>query len=287
MRPSRILVLYKKSAFEYYQSMPPEMRPDCARDRRFRETHDRHYQSLEMIETLLRQRGLDYQTAARGETEDYNVFDFVITVGGDGTLLEGARYVEEQLILGVNSDPHWSVGRLCAATAETFSSQLDAILSDHFQPGFLNRMEADFERSGQQVYFINDVLIAHENPASMSRYSLTIDRESEEQRSSGVWISTAAGSTGAVHSAGAPVLNLESDKILYMPRELYQGWTHAPYRLLGGILDPETMVGLESLMNRGMVFVDGCHLRISFSAPERIKIRRAATPLRLAVLPES
>lgn len=287
MRPSKILILHKKSAFEYYQAMEPEIRPDCARDRRFRETHDRHYQSLAIIERLLQKNGLDYATAARGEITDYSLFDFVITVGGDGTLLEGARYVEEQLILGVNSDPLWSVGRLCAATIDTFSVHLEAILSDHFQSGRLNRMTVYFERSAQQVYFINDVLIAHENPASMSRYCLTVGKETEEQRSSGVWISTAAGSTGAVHSAGAPVLDLQSDKILYMPRELYQGWTHAPYSLLGGVLEADTVLELESLMTRGMVFVDGCHLRIAFSAPERIRIDRAATPLRLAILPES
>jgi len=287
MRPSKILVLHKKSAFEYYQAMPSGMRPDCARDQRFRETHDRHYQSLETIEQLLQENGLDYCKAARGEITDYSLFDFVITVGGDGTLLEGARYVEEQLILGVNSDPLWSVGRLCAATTDTFPVLLNAIMSDHFQSGRLNRMTVRFERSAQQVYFINDLLIAHENPASMSRYCLTVGKKAEEQRSSGIWISTAAGSTGAVHSAGAPVLDLQSDKILYMPRELYQGWTHAPYSLLGGVLEPDTVLELESLMTRGMVFVDGCHLRMAFSAPERIRIDRATTPLRLAILPES
>ena len=53
---------------------------------------------------------------------------------------------------------------------------------------------------------LNDILICHHNPGAMSRYYLTVGRVREEQRSSGVWIATAAGSSGGLHSAGGKVL---------------------------------------------------------------------------------
>ncbi len=284
MRPQRILVLYKMSTYQYYQDRSECDRPDDCEVDRFQKTHDAHYRSLESIEQALVSRSLDYDKVERGQLKDYGNYDLIITVGGDGTFLEAARYTDEQLILGINSDPNWSVGRLCLARKETIGDYLDAMLSENFQHGSLNRMKISFEKACNVTYFINDILISHLNPASLSRYVLKINDSEEEQRSSGVWFSTASGSTGAVHSAGGPVLDIKSDNIVYMPRELYRGWTKKEYAFMGEVLSSGSRVEVSSLMAEGMVFVDGSHQRISFPAPERLLISRAENPLRLVVL---
>lgn len=282
MCPRNILLLYKMSAFQYYQDVPDDCRPDFHKVNRFRETHEVHYETLTHIENVLKDRNLTYQKVERGRIDDYSEFDLIITVGGDGTFLEGARYIQDQLILGVNSDPKWSVGRLCLATRETFQDFLDGILSDEFETLLLNRMKADFKKSGQMIYFLNDILVAHANPASLSRYILSVDGQCEEQRGSGIWFSTAAGSTGAIHSAGGSILDLASGDFQYMPRELYRGWDHEDYQFLGGVFSGEVDVKVISLMAEGMVFVDGSHQRISFIVSEEVVISRAEAPLRLA-----
>jgi len=68
----------------------------------------------------------------------------------------------------------------------------------------------------------------------MSRYYLQVGKLLEEQRSSGVWIATAAGSTGGLRSAGGKVLPKEDKKFQYKPRELYYG-KKTCYHLKGGI----------------------------------------------------
>ena len=44
-----------------------------------------------------------------------NDYDYVITLGGDGTFLTTAHYIRDQniKILGINSDPCSSLGYLC------------------------------------------------------------------------------------------------------------------------------------------------------------------------------
>ncbi len=284
MQPKKILLLYKISTFQYYQKFPKECRPDYSEMDRFKETHHTHLETVAMIESLLSDHGLCYEKVARGGIEDYSEFDLIITVGGDGTFLEGARYSSGQPILGVNSDPNWSVGRLCLANPKTFDYFLKAFLSDGHVLRKVNRMKVSFKKSGIVKMFVNDILAAHTNPASMSRYVLDINGECEEQRGSGIWFSTAAGSTGAICSAGGAMIDLESSDYQYVPRELYKGWRRVPYRFQGGILSQTDQASLTSLMMEGVVFIDGSHQRIPFDASERLTISRAETPLFLVAM---
>src|SRR5262245_22878512 len=54
--------------------------------------------------------------------------DLVVSVGGDGTLLHASHYVRDGMVIGVNSAPGDSVGRLCTANRENFQERLAAIL---------------------------------------------------------------------------------------------------------------------------------------------------------------
>lgn len=281
MAMKSILLLYKSSTFEYCRRLPRKGRPDPEIMRRFEETHAAHYRSLGLIEQALKSAGLRYKKIMRGKIRDYRAFDMVITVGGDGTFLEAARYSRRQTLLGINSDPKWSVGRLCAVTADTFPDRLQEILSGTRQPVELNRLCILTNGMAGVIHFLNDVLIAHANPASQSRYILQINGTEEEQRGSGIWISSASGSTGAILSSGGKAQAPGSRDIQYRPRELYRGWTNEAYRFCGGILPPETKISLTSLMAEGMIFIDGSHLRIPFRVSETAEIRQSEYPLRV------
>ncbi len=280
MKPKNALVLYKTSMYNYYKNqVPPSERPPQFEIERFRETHERHYQCVNAVVDNLKDRGIRLLKSERGKLRDYSSFDLIVTVGGDGTFLEGARYTRQQLIFGVNSDPAWSVGKLCGANAQTFSTFFDHILNDEHDVQYLNRLVLTAPKLEYEVHFFNDILVAHLNPAGLSRYVLEIDGRAEEQRGSGLWISTAAGSTGAIFSAGGQAMNPESDAFQYLPRELYRAWNHNDYVLTGGILPASSVIRMTSLMEAGMIFVEGSHEKILFPAHSEIYVRRSPYPL--------
>ena len=80
------------------------------------------------------------------------------------------------------------------------------------------------EIDGVPVYsrVLNDVLFSHPIPAATTRYAIRRDGRAEEQRSSGVWIATAAGSTAAIHSAGGKILPITSQRLQFVVREPYE-----------------------------------------------------------------
>jgi NAD+ kinase len=234
---------------------------------------------LEFIEAALKFRKINYKRACRGQKLNYNHFDFIITVGGDGTFLEASRHIKDQMILGVNSDPSWSVGRFCVVNSKNFETILDLILKEKAKVKLFQRMELSFNNKQHIWNVLNDCLFCHTNPAAMSRYRLTFGRIKEDQRSSGVWVATAAGSTGAIHSAGASVLNPNSNNFQYKPRELYKGLKTA-YRLKGGLVRPGQSLRITSLIREGIVYIDGSHVSTPFTFGETAKLTLSTHPLR-------
>lgn len=247
---------------------------------RFRRTHDNHFWSLSYVETVLKMRKCKFTKACRGSSINYNRYDLIITLGGDGTFLEAARHVENQIVLGVNSDPAWSVGRFCWAHPKNFEKLLDKILAGHWRIKKFNRLRLSFSDGTNPMNVLNDILVCHENPAAMSRYYITIGKIKEEQRSSGIWISTAAGSSGGIHSAGGKVLPQEAQTFQYKPRELYKG-QHVHYVLKGAVLKPFQKITLTSLMREGVVFVDGSHVCLPFSFAAEIQVTHSPNPLNI------
>ncbi len=205
MNIKRIIILYKRSAYAIYFQHPGSSfrrkgNIGAAEIKRFRKMHEIHYASLNAVEEAIKEKGISCKRVCRGRRFDIGPHDFMVTVGGDGTFLEAARSIKNQIILGVNSDPSWSVGRFCFANAQTFPSILEALLKGRQNVRQFPRL--DLRVAGKRFNVLNDVLFSHRNPPAMSRYSLTVDDIQEEQKSSGDWISTAAGSSGAIKSAG-------------------------------------------------------------------------------------
>jgi len=113
----------------------------------------------------------------------------------------------------------------------------------------------------------------------VSRYYLKIGNLREEQRDSGLWISTAAGSSGAIRSAGGKLFKNEEKKMQYMPRELYYGFNKT-YRHKGGVLHAGQRVAITSLMRSGMIYIDGTHYELKFPFNHTLNVAFSPNPLR-------
>lgn len=67
-------------------------------------------------------------------------------------------------------------------------------------------------------------------------------------------------------------MRIDSTDIQYKPRELYRGRTGASQHLSGGIVSAPEKILIESMMPRGVIFVDGSHVRIPFTYGYRVEI---------------
>lgn len=250
--------------------------------RRFQQARLAHGTSLQRVLTILRKEGIPFDVVRRVGRRKLSPYDLVISVGGDGTFLEAARGVRKQKILGVNSNPARSAGSFCAATAVTFGRILRRVLRSRDETRLLNRIQ--IVRNGRPIdlRILNDLLVTHRRPAAMSRYGLQIGPRREEQRSSGLWIATAAGSTGAIRSAGGRALPRTAPDLQYRPRELYAA-DRKKFRLMGGVIRAGIPIRVCSLMTEGMVCVDGEHVTLPFPYGGWIEIRPSPDPLRVVV----
>ena len=288
MKLGNVLILYKKSAYKIYfleknsSWFDAQVRFPRYEIKKFERAHNVHYATLALVEEILYGHGIHYQKYTRGRKLNYDEFDSVITVGGDGTFLEAARGLKRQFILGVNSDPSHSIGRFCTANAKTFKNIIEMVIEGKCEIKCLPRIRLTLSHAQKniEVNILNDVLICHENPAAMSRYALKIDDITEEQRSSGLWIATAAGSSGAMRSAGGSLISPLRKEIQYRPRELYQS-PHRQYRLTGRVLNLKRPMVITSLMRSGVIFVDGAHVKFPFPFGRKARIFHSPEPVRM------
>lgn len=291
MKIRKVLLVSKQSAYTFYflnndVTGGREITRVIHEDRkRFEEAHQLHYATLEHVKTVLNQYQIPFQVTYRGRQVDYQNFDFVITVGGDGTFLEAARHLDQQIILGVNSAPSYSVGRFCAADQSNFENLLARILDGQAAIHRFQRLEVEIDAKTYPVRALNDLLICHRNPAFLCRYYLKVGNLAEEQRSSGLWISTPAGSSGALRSSGGSPMNIFDKKFQYRPRELYHQKTR-PGQLIGGVLSARQTLQCVSLMRNGMIYLDGAHHHVSFGYGASARVRLSSEPVRTIGIPE-
>lgn len=204
---------------------------------------------------------------------------FVVSVGGDGTLLAASHWVTGAALLGVNSAPRSSVGYLTLARRATVARILARIERGALLPQPVARLEV--ELAGQLLPpALNDVLVAHERPAATSRYRLRLGRRSEEHRDSGLWIATPAGSTAGIRSAGGKALPLTAHRLQFRAREVYQV-RGRPAALESGFVAPGENLVVESAMESGWLFPDGARMAVRFPFGARAVFRVAEQPLLL------
>jgi NAD+ kinase len=206
----------------------------------------------------------------------------VISVGGDGTLLTTSHWVNGGLLLGINSAPRSSVGYLTLARRSTLTRVLARIAKGALLPQAISRLEValDEEMEGRILPpALNDVLVAHEQPAATSRYRLHLGRKAEDHRSSGLWISTAPGSTAGIRSAGGEVMPLGARRLQFRARELFR--VRSRGALAAGFVEPGQQLVVESAMASGWLFIDGSRLSARFPFGARATFRLAEKPLLL------
>lgn len=201
--------------------------------------------------------------------------DLVIAVGGDGTTLAVARYLEQTPLLSLKLKDN-SVGYLCSSDMASVSGKVFRLFEGGASVAVRQRMalEMDGQIVGEPAY--NDILIANACPARATRYVLMGDGMREKHCSSGIWLATASGSHAAARSAGATPLADDDMRFLFRVREL--GYADVPDPTIGWTFDAQHAPTILAVDHHLVAYGDGdlWHVPIPCGASVRV---RAAAPL--------
>lgn len=226
-----------------------------------------------------------YEIAGQGEAlEEPDTLDLLLTLGGDGTLLRGARYLGDLdiPILGVNLG---RLGFLTSCGGGEFQVALQRWARGEFTAE--QRMALDVHAFGVDGEArgawrcLNDVVLHKGGFARVVRFGVHVDGEPIGAfGADGVVISTPTGSTGYSLSAGGPVVVPTVESIIVTPV--------SPHTLAMRPLvlppDVEVAVRAEDGPEGLLVTVDG-QVGTTFKAGEHLRIRRAAIPVRIVRFP--
>lgn len=241
-----------------------------------------HEQTLALVRKVIGAHRVNEWKVERLQAQDATGKDLVITVGGDGTVLTANSLDADIPLLTVNSDPAGSIGMFTRCTADNFAALFDAWLAGKAVEEIIPRLQVRID-NGVPWRVLNECLFGAANPAAMTRYVLTDGERRESQRSSGVWVATAAGSTAAIRSAGVEPVDAHQAALLYKVREPFTG--RGPMDLLEGRQLPPVGLKLMPAMPGVSLFIDGPHFHRTVPPGSIAEFSVSPNPLRLLRLP--
>lgn len=237
------------------------------------EAEDRAYQDA--IQRLLRELDLGFPIRSVDRTFLPN-FDFgrclaVVVIGQDGLVANAAKYVGDLPVIGVNPDPSRNDGILLPFEVRTARSAVRRAIDGKARTRDVTLAEVN-TNDGQRMLAFNDFFIGCRTHVS-ARYTLEAGGSMESQSSSGVLVSTGAGSTGWLSSlfnmtdgisrifGGQELPRLKLDwedrRLIWAVREPFRS-RHSGADLVAGELhgDQELVIGSQMPMD-GVIFSDG------------------------------
>ena len=274
-----ILVVHKRSSWS--QRTDKEQRLLDIGDStvaRMVDAHEAHEACIEATVEYLEKRGCAFNLTHEVSEELVQTAELVVTLDGDGTLLHVSHFVGSTPVLPINSAPEHSVGYFCSKMSNL--DLLDQAACKELPVSRVARMSVSVGDDVVTTRALNDALFCHTNPAMMTRYFLESDKAAEEQMSSGVWVSTAAGSTAAIRSAGGFTMPHDSMNIQFLVREPYQP-SGRRLQNIHGFVKPGEAIAIKSKIEEGCVWVDGSHVTHFVTRGETLRVQSSPEPLNL------
>jgi NAD kinase len=202
--------------------------------------------------------------------------DIVLTVGPDGLVVNTAKYLDGQPLVAINPDPRRIDGVLLPFTVGQAVAAVRAVMRGRFRTRELRMAQAALP-DGQTLLAVNDLFIGAKSHVS-ARYRVHYQGQDENQSSSGVIVSTGAGSTGwyrsvltgsvgvveslAPHLGVGPLrdryrFDATADELRFCVREPFVSRTSSA-TIVTGRLGPGDVLEITSQMPQsGVIFSDG------------------------------
>ena len=210
--------------------------------------------------------------------------DMVVVLGGDGTMLNAARLVEERgvPILGINMG---GLGFLTQVGADQLYKTLERVFAREYSLEERLMLRARLERRGKRVTdasVLNDVVVTKGELSRMIAMTIAIDGQFVTSlRGDGLILSTPTGSTAYSMSAGGPIVSPSVSALVITPICPHT-LTHRP------LLVPSTArleITLTSHDKGAMVTFDG-QVGVAMKEGDTVTITPSRHKTRLIRLPE-
>lgn len=224
--------------------------------------------------------------------------DLVVAVGQDGLVANVGKYVGAQPVVPINPDPARFDGILLPFQPAQARTAVTRVLEGKATIRGVTLAEVTLG-DGQRLLAFNDLFIGARTHVS-ARYALKAGGKRETQSSSGVLISTGAGSTGWLSSvfnmaagiaafgggeAPTPMrLGWDDPRLVYVVREPYASKSSGA-TLVAGVIGRRETIEIESQMPAdGVIFSDGVEAdALAFNSGAIAKIRAAEQRTQLVV----
>ena len=239
----------------------------------YQAAHDAYHRSLaqvkESVPATARVRVIDRDFLP---TVLFGPDDVIVVVGRDGLVVNAAKYLDGQPLVGVNPDPARIDGVLLPFRADQAAAALAAVWAGRYATDKLTMAKASLN-TGQTLYAVNDLFVGRRGHAS-ARYTLAAGDAEEEQSSSGVIVGTGAGSTGWLRAvqagaagwvgsaAGKPLLtdyafDRTDRRLRFAVREPFPSKTSAAGLVTGWLTAGDELVVTSQMPQGGVIFGDG------------------------------
>ena len=211
--------------------------------------------------------------------------DLIIGIGQDGLIANIAKYVKGQPIIGLNPNPDVYDGVLLPYNSIQ-EKQFTRMLNGDFNSASVTMAKASFS-DGQELLAFNDFFIGPKSHTS-ARYVIHYGDQIEKQSSSGVIVSTGAGSTGWMSSVANMVtgvgngyfdlsLTPESEELMFAVREPFISKMSSAEICTGIINSNQKLVIESNMVDNGLVFSDGIESDfITFNFGTSVEIYKAS-----------
>ena len=146
--------------------------------------------------------------------------NFMVAIGGDGTLLQAARLVvgREVPLLGINRG---RLGFLTDVLPRDVGATIEAMLDGRCAADRRRLLEGRLHRSGSapaRLLALNDVVLLRREAGHMLDFETLVDeRFLNSDRGDGIVVATATGSTAYALSCGGPIVDPRLDVLVMAP----------------------------------------------------------------------
>ena len=235
--------------------------------------NDTFYKSLSEIQETI-SKHLKYKVINRSFLPTY-IFtekDLIVVIGQDGLVANTAKYVDGLPLIGVNPDSERYDGILLKHTPNELGLVIKNVLKGDFKTKQVTMAKAQLS-DGQTLLAFNDFYIGADSHVS-SRYDIEFKGKKERQSSSGIIVSTGAGSTGWLSSIYNMANNInrhqtnkekrqqslmrwEDEKLVFVVREPFLSKVTQTDIGFGFITKKQTLKIESNMPTKGVIFSDG------------------------------
>ncbi|MBR1536936.1 MAG: NAD(+)/NADH kinase [Treponema sp.] len=237
----------------------------------------------EEIRIYLNDLGIHADTFVfNGFSEQYPFYgyDFVITMGGDGTVLFAARGCAP---LGIPIFPvnFGSFGFIASVQRDEWQKELDDYLAGKSVIDERSMLGSDLIRGGQRrlsATGLNDIVICGKTAAHTISFNVLYDKVPlGEIKADGIIVSTATGSTAYSASAGGPIIDPGLDAMVLTLMNAFSLSSRPIVLSPDGILEIEI---LPSRISDVVISVDG-QIPVDLHVGDIIKIKQTDSKAKL------